>query len=328
MVMKQSGRISISLIVLLVVIALSMGLFWKRNTVMDYVRLLGYEPSSQIEELTERTTMTKDGEHMFYINRPATVTKAKFAQKCPAEEKTIVLGCYHSVQNGIYVLRITDDPRLDGVMEVTAAHEMLHAAYDRLADDERERIHTLLRDYYHAHQADERIQEALKVYASLDDEGIANEMHSILGTEIELLPVKLERYYKQYFKDRSQIVAMANSYRAEFTSREDAVKSFEAQLKVLKAQIQNNRSRLMSQRARIEAESAELSRLRQGGDVATYNARVDGYNSLVRSYNTLIETTKVQIAQYNELVEQRNTVALDYEQLGRELSGVDLETIQ
>ena len=49
-----------------------------------------------------------------------------------------MLGCY-ILNKGIYVYDITDD-RLAGVRQVTTAHEMLHAAYDRLSVKERAQV--------------------------------------------------------------------------------------------------------------------------------------------------------------------------------------------
>lgn len=311
-------------VLLLIVITL---VYLFRTNISDWVKLQTYSPSPRIEEMVKRSAMNDKGRHLFYINQPETVTKQQFVAKCPAEEKTIILGCYHAVQNGIYVLVIANDDELDGVMEVTAAHEMLHAAYDRLSGDDKHKVVELLTGYYRSHKTDSRIVEAMNVYRSLDQDGLNNEMHSILGTEVENLPDELEKYYAQYFSDRSAVVALANSYRSQFTDRENAVKALEARLKTLIETIDTNRTKLDVMRRDLDQSSRELNSLRTSNADA-YNARVDSYNDLVRRYNSLIEITKEQISEYNRLVEERNKIAFDYDTLSKQLNGSDLEAVR
>src|SRR5690348_17199642 len=105
-------------------------------TVSDWLRLRNYQPDASVLTIADATSMTDRARHMFFINHPALQDKAAFHQSCPQyDEQTIVIGCYESGQRGIFVLKV-DDQRLNGVEEVTAAHEMLHAAYERLSNSE------------------------------------------------------------------------------------------------------------------------------------------------------------------------------------------------
>src|SRR5262249_17898052 len=122
-------------------------------------------------------------------NHPEIDTKNNFSSNCPNNggEKTVILGCYHPDQNGIFVLGVSD-PRLDGVMQVTAAHEMLHAEYDRLNSKDRSYVNGLLMDYYEHDLHDQRIQDVIAAYKLSEPNDVVNEMHAVFGTEIAKLP--------------------------------------------------------------------------------------------------------------------------------------------
>ncbi len=86
-------------------------------------------------------------------------------------------------------------------MPVTAAHEMLHAAYAELAPGQRRRVDQLLDQAFEA-SADQRLRDTLAEYADAEPGQRHNELHSILPTEVAELSPPLERYYQRYFEDR------------------------------------------------------------------------------------------------------------------------------
>ena len=104
--------------------------WFMRQDIYDWYRLRGYQAPSQVAKLATETTMNSDSRRLFYVYRPQLNDRVAFNQNCTHDEQTIVLGCYVS-NVGIYLFDI-HDPRLEGVEQVTAAHELLHAAYDRL----------------------------------------------------------------------------------------------------------------------------------------------------------------------------------------------------
>ena len=71
-----------------------------------------------------------------------------------------MLGCYHSNQDGIFLYNV-QDARLAGVQQVTAAHEMLHAAYDRLSTKDKNYVDGLLMDYLQERPQDQRIIDTM-----------------------------------------------------------------------------------------------------------------------------------------------------------------------
>jgi flagellar biosynthesis chaperone FliJ len=294
--------------------------FYQRQNIFDWWKLQSYETPASISALANEVTMTDYAEKVFYVNQPAVTPKANFSEFCPKNggERTIVLGCYHPKQNGIYLLQVTDK-RLNGVEQVTAAHEMLHAAYDRLSSDERERVDAMLMDYYDNGLNDKRISDTIDSYKQSEPNDVVNEMHSIFGTEIDVLPVELEVYYRQYFEKRSAVVAFAVDYQDEFTSRQKIVEAADAQLSIMKAQIDELNADLKTKQSEISSAQANLNELR-ATDVAAYNAAVPAYNRLIDAYNSEIQQLRNLITRYNELVNSRNATAGEADELTRELS--------
>lgn len=294
----------------------------------DWWRLHGYEPSAAVTRLATDASFSDTAEHLYYINRPEITAKSTFSQVCSSQqEQTIVLGCYHGTQRGIYILKISDDDRLDGVMQVTAAHEMLHAAYDRLSSKDRKQVDAWLMDYYQNGLSDQRIKDTIDSYKKSEPDALVNEMHSIFGTEISQLPAQLEQYYKRYFDNRQAVTSFASAYQAEFTSRQQLVASYDVQLKQIRASIDAGQAALKRQSADLAARAAELEQLRSSDRIDEYNARVPAYNQAVDDYQSLADRTRTQITQYNQLVETRNKVALEQQQLAQELSGDNVSTI-
>ncbi len=291
------------------------------QNIADWWELHQYEPPSAVSGLVAQDTMTDYGKKIFYINQPKIEDKTSFASSCPNNggEQTIVLGCYHAGESGIFLLSV-NDPRLDGVEQVTAAHEMLHGAYERLSVSDRKRVDAMLLDYYRNNLHDQRILKTIAAYKKSEPNDVVNEMHSVFGTEIVQLPGGLEQYYKQYFKDRRQVAAYAAQYQAEFTSREAALARYDAQLGALKAQISRDENDLQTKQNEIDTLRSQLIAKKNNGDTSGYNAGVTGYNSLVDSYNAEVRTVKSLVDQYNQLVSVRNAVALEENQLVKDLS--------
>lgn len=298
-----------------------------RQSIYDWWQLRDYTPPQTVSSLADQTTMTDYGRKVFYVNQPSLTSDEDFAKSCPnsSQEQTIVLGCYHSSQGGIYLLDVRD-PRLEGVEQVTAAHEMLHAAYDRLSTTERKRVDAMLQDYYKNNLSDERIKRTIDAYKKSEPNDLVNEMHSIFATEILNLPPNLEQYYKKYFTNRAQIALFADKYQAEFSSREAAVDKADAQLSVMKKQIDSLQNQVQKKQDEVANQRRQLTALRSS-DIEAYNAGVPGYNQLVESYNNSVQELRTLIVAYNQLVATRNAVALEENQLVNALSN-NVETIQ
>ncbi len=319
----KTNRIQLGLLVGLVgVLAVVYG---QQQAIRDWFKLRGYSPPAAISQLGTQDTMTPQALHLWYVNKPEISSGTAFTAHCPVGgEKTVVLGCYVGVDQGIFIYDVRDT-RLNGVEQVTAAHEMLHAAYQRLSKAERSKIDAQLADYYEHGLTDQRIKDIIAAYKISEPQDVVNEMHSVFGTEIAQLPSGLETYYRQYFTNRSVVTTLTATYQAEFTSRTDQVTAYDSQLKGLKTQIDSYTEQLKNRRQSLDAQSQRMESERVSGQVASYNSDVASYNSNVASYNALLAQTKSLINQYNTIVNSRNTVALEEQQLAQELSASSVD---
>jgi hypothetical protein len=307
----------------LAALAISLLALWQHQAIHDWTRLRGYDPPSSVVQLADELRFTPQARKLFYINHPAIEDRESFNESCSNKgERTIVLGCYHPVDKGIFIFDVSD-PRLTGVDQVTAAHEMLHVAYDRLSSRERARVDKLLTDYFDYNLKNnldsERIKKTIAAYQKTEPDAVVNEMHSIFGTELGALPTDLENYYRQYFIDRSRVVTYANDYLAEFTSRQAQVDGADARLVTMRQEIDVNTANLSTQESQITGLRRRLDNDRESENFEAYNANVPVYNARIDTYNKLITSTRALIISYNRLVEERNELALQVADLAHSI---------
>lgn len=276
-----------------------------RQSILDWWTLRSYTAPVNIKQLADEDTMVGWGRDLFYVSEPQVEDSSTFNMNCShTGEKTIVLGCYTAQR--IYVYNVID-PRLNGVKQVTAAHEMLHAAYQRLDDGIKNQVDAWITAEL-PKVTDQRLKALIALYNKNEPGELLNEMHSILGTEYGNLSPELENYYKQYFSDRSKIVGYANAYQSVFTASQSRIDQLETQLNRLKQQIDANTDEINQQRASLNSQNAQLNAMRQS-DPETYNRQVPSYNTQVQAYNNLVVETRNLIDQYNQLVTEHNNEA-------------------
>ncbi|MDY7103397.1 MAG: hypothetical protein S0880_19610 [Actinomycetota bacterium] len=266
------------------------------------------EPAADVAALADRTTMTPQARRIFYAAEPVLVDKAGLGSACDLRAEVSVLGCFASGE--ITVLRV-EDPRLDGMMETTAAHEMLHAVWAQRSAAERDELIPLLRTAYDALD-DPRVRDKVETYRRDDPDVVDNELHSILGTEVADLPDELGRYYGQWFTDRAAVVALAASSQATFAAIEDEVDALDADLAARSAAIGEAQAALDARRVELDALDAELERLRAAGEVAAYNQLVDTYNAGAAAYNAEADRVRAAIDDYNAIVARRNALVEEW----------------
>lgn len=289
--------------------------FWfNRFSIFDWWRLRNYSAPAEVAKIADKTTMNAGSRRVFYANHPELEDSQNLRSNCQQDEITIVLGCYVSGK-GIFLFKVTD-PRLDGIKEVTGAHELLHAQYDRLSSKEQTRVNDMLSAAF-ATVTNQRIKDTVEQYRKKDPSIVNNELHSILATEVRNLPPELEEYYKRFFDNRSAIVAFSEQYESEFSSRQVKVKDYDAQLISLKAKIEQNQEALNNDSSTIQGMRSQLDQQIAANDYAAYNAGVDTFNKRVNSYNRLAKDTSALIEQYNSVVIARNTLAVEVNDLAK-----------
>lgn len=305
----------ISTILVLVVLICGFSIF--RQEIRDHLVVATTDVSAEASQLKYRLELTDSADFIYEASLPEVQSATEFNQSCGGanREHSIVLGCY--TKQRFYIFDIKDE-RLNGIKEVTAAHELLHALYERLTTREKEALNQQLQDTANSID-DERFQRTVAEYKSTEPEHVANELHSILATEIEVLPSNLEQHYQKYFKDRQKIVAYAKQYESTFTSLEDQIKEYDQQLSDLRQKKDSLELSLSEQQNEIEAEQNRLDNLRGTNSVSEYNSAVPKFNRSIQDYNESVADLKRIISDYNELVEKRNALATTQNNLVKQL---------
>lgn len=282
-----------------------------RQGVTDSLALLNYSPTAEIKALADSSGMSDKGRKVFYVHKPEILDSEVFNNYCTENEETIVLGCYNGVK--IYIFNVKD-ARLEGIEEVTAAHEMLHAQYDRLGSSQKVKVNKLI-EMELGKLTDERILKNIEAYRKKDPSIVINEAHSILATEVKTLSPELETYYSQYFNNRTKVVNISESYESVFTSIKNQVENYDYQLSVLKTDIENREKDLEIRANELTSWSSELDKLRSDGSISEYNSQVYSYNSSVEKYRRDVNLLKQKITEYNEIVIKRNELAMQQNEL-------------
>lgn len=182
----------------------------------DQLIALQFDPSPDIERYVVEAGLSELGALYLKTSLPEVVPAYEFERYCSKSEPGIgVLGCYTLRDQRIYLYDVTD-PRLVSMEPVVAAHEMLHAAWDRLDTSEQERLGVLLEQGFAALPADHELRTRIENYEDSDPRSRIPELYAILGTEIYPLPTELEDHYSLFFSDRSKSVALADAFYSVF----------------------------------------------------------------------------------------------------------------
>lgn len=320
---KPKPRQGLGWLITIIVIIVAVGLSWlNRYNIYDEYRLYNYNPPATIVTLANQTTMTPYARKLFYVYHPTIEGAKAFNQDCNVTEQAIVLGCT-AINKGIWLYNV-QDPQLNGVEQVTAAHEMLHVAYSRLSPSKLKYINNLVVSTYNKlAPTDPLLKSEYNSYLKTEGQGaVDNELHSVLGTEVSVLPPALENYYKTYFTNRQAIVNYADQYEDVFTQRQKSVSTDDQQLATWQQQISSNEQTLQTKYQTIQSAQAQLNSLKNSGQISEYNSQIDSYNQSVDSYNSLVDQTKTLISNYNQLVTTRNAIAVQEDDLIKSISSL------
>ncbi len=285
---------------------------WQHRNITDWLRLRNYTPPSRIAELAQHTQMTDEARKLFYVHAPELNDRRAFNLNCAGFEQTIVLGCYIT-HKSIFIFDV-EDSRLEGIEEVTSAHETLHAAYDRLSAAEKQNVDRMTKNAFDGIK-NERIKQVVRSYEERDSTVVSNELHSILATEVRELPADLEAYYRRYFTNRQAVVAFSEQYESVFTEKQNRIKFLSEQIEVIENELRQQKTTIDEYENILSNDAEQLSALRQEGKIEEYNSRVGPYNNRVGQYRTLIAAYNVKVQKMNQIVEEHNSLAVEQKEL-------------
>ena len=238
----SAKKITSRVLTCLLLIALLVGgvtAYLHRQQINDHFAAQRFEPSTQIVSLTTDLQLTEAGHRIFWASAPTLDASQNFNQQCANvdhSEDGHILGCYTSGR--IHLFEITDE-RLDGIVEVTAAHELLHATFARLGDGDRSALVRKLNALYEELAPENpELEQRMSVYSGLSKTAFANELHSVLGTEQRELPDWLEQHYATWFEDRGAILDYFDNYHAIFNQLKQRATELETEMTALRSDVE------------------------------------------------------------------------------------------
>lgn len=279
--------------------------------------------SAETSALVQTGGMNEKGRFYYAASLPKLAEADEFNQVCRDnhERSVAILGCYTNQQ--IYIYNITDE-RLDGVREVTAVHESLHAVYDRLSAGEKNYVNGLLDKEYASLTDDKELTERMAYYQKTEPGQFHNELHSIIATEKPEISRSLEEYYSKYFDDRQEVVAIHKNYSSTIRSLSDKADSLNQQIAALKVDVE----------ARVSQYNADVANVSQS--ITTFNtlANTEGHFKNQAEFNAsrqrILNQTialdrqylsiQADIARHDELINEYNDIAITADEINRSLN--------
>lgn len=318
--MAKLGRI-LSFLISLALLAGAIWLVFNRQAALDRLRVWQYQPTGDIERLATRADLSERGRFQFFATHPRLESSAEFNSECRRSEKgSPVLGCYKQGEDTIHIYNVTD-PELDGIKEVTAAHEMLHAAYARLSEAERTRLGQLLEAAYERVK-DAKLVERMSYYERAQPGSQHNELHSILGTEYADLGPELEAHYAMFFRDRSHVLAHHARYSQKFVAIEQQVTALQRKLETQRQEIEQQKSAYDSGISALNRKITEFNQRANSGDFRSQE-EFRTQRSALQAEGQRLEATRSSvlqlIEQYNADVERLNALGAQAERLNQSL---------
>lgn len=293
-----------------------------RQYVADQVTIWAYQPAASIETIEDRIQLTDEGAFYFRASQPEVATAETFNQDCPRQESgSPILGCYASGRIFIYDVENED---LDGIEEVTAAHEMLHAAWERMSDSDREKIEPLLEAAYDD-LADAELQSRMEYYHRTEPGQFYNELHSILPTEFKTLSPDLETYYKKYFKNRSIVIQLFEQYDGVFDELTKKAERLYQDLTELGKSLETKAATYQKDVTALSADIDDFNRRADSGDFSSiYQFNVERNALIARTNELEAQRTAINrdIATYNKKYDQYQAVATEIKSLNESIDSI------
>lgn len=278
------------------------------RAVTDAVTVWQYDPTPAIAGYATRAGMSERGRFLFYASTPQVVEGDAFDSLCSRDQPDIgVLGCYTLADGRIYLFDITN-PELQAFEVVVAAHEMLHAAWDRMSSAEQAALVEPLEAAFATVDPDDELIERIAAYEDADPSSRIPELYAIIGTELATLPETLEEHYSQFFDDRAAVVEQWREVKTLFLELEAELTRLSTELERLSLEITAEQSAATQAAAVLEADIAAFNaRASRPGGYTSQSAFERDRQALVARQDALsasIDATNAKVATYNSLVEE------------------------
>lgn len=296
--------------------------YWFGPQLLDEFRAQQYTPSSHISAIEQRVTLTSAGRRIFYATSPEVQDSGQFNGSCHSVERTTaILGCYY--RDRIYLYNVQNS-ELDGALDVTAAHELLHAAYARLSTFEQRKVDGLVRAAYQKVKNEPTLKRLMEYYKQAEPGAEINELHSILGTTIANLDSELERYYARYFTNRASIVTLNQRYTQVFSELDQQATSLKAKISAEESSLKTETDAYQNELNQLNSDIQSFNQRAVSGDFSSqeFYATRSALSGRVASLNSQQNQLNTRIAAYNTMIAEYNKLAVRAQQLNQSMNGV------
>ena len=296
--------------------------YWFGPQLLDEFRAQQYTPSSHISAIEQRVTLTSAGRRIFYATSPEVQDSGQFNGSCHSVERTTaILGCYY--RDRIYLYNVQNS-ELDGALDVTAAHELLHAAYARLSTFEQHKVDGLVRAAYQKVKNEPTLKRLMEYYKQAEPGAEINELHSILGTTIANLDSELERYYARYFTNRASIVTLNQRYTQVFSELDQQATSLRAKISAEESSLKTETDAYQNELNQLNSDIQSFNQRAVSGDFSSqeFYATRSALSGRVASLNSQQNQLNTRISAYNTMIAEYNKLAVRAQQLNQSMNGV------
>lgn len=282
-----------------------------------------YSPSGVVAFITSTSEMTDFGRKQFYLNDPQIIsTQSELNAICKTNTSHIdvsTLGCYSQRNNKIYLLD-NDSGLTNNLLVGTAAHELLHSVYVNLPNEELRQVNAALLEVWNGPKHN-YLAKRLSAYDFAErSSDHLNELHSIVGTEVENLPNVLAEHYAKYF-NQSKVYKISYSYNKKVNGKKAVLANITKDLNSLKMKIELNKRQISVLKIELDSYKSRMSHYKTLSSssnfyVSKYNELVPIFNETISKINDLNAETNDFINEYNSAVPKLNKNVQELKRLG------------
>ena len=291
------------LILLIIIVIISVAII-NRDWIYDWWRGISYKPSAEMAAIQDSLKLTDRGNFIFKASHPTLDDSETFNASCKSAHsgELAVLGCY--TEDEIHVYNIQSE-ELKGIRELTTAHELLHANWKRISENDK---HTLLNELNTINTNNNgKLTQELNNY-STDQQ--SEELYVRAGTEIKDLPSNLEKHYGEIFQNQDLIVSYYDSYITVFLEIETEMNQLMSEMQSIQQEIDNTTIEYEQRASQLSAAVTSFNTCaEQAGcfksEYEFYSKRANLLNeqsaleTIYNHINTLIDEYNIRVEKYN-----------------------------
>lgn len=271
----------------------------------DFIQSLSYQPAEGMDKIEKSLDLTYRGSLVFKASNPELKTGQEYNDFCESHNASIsILGCYKNEKILVYKI---ESRELDGIIESTTAHEMMHAIWRRLPDSEKESLTKILKEEY------EKNKTVLSIMEEYSEQVEADELFARIGTEIHEIAPELEKVYATYFEDRQKIVDYHDKYINVFNELSKKIKQLSTEMDSLKKTIDEKVNNYTNRSEELKVKIDEFNQCAETTDCYSYytfNTKRSELQSEKNALDDIYNEITGMTDSYNKKVEEYNSNAL------------------